>query len=80
MPYERYGTTSVDPSPLGESIHFSPSGRTALNRFMKSPMAEGLATWDPKIPHLRGEPTDESIELYRRYGYTELGQLACYGC
>lgn len=67
MPFERYGTKGADPSPLGQPITFSPSGRTALNRFMKSPMAEGLATWDPKVPHLRGEPTKDLIELYRRY-------------
>lgn len=67
MPYERYGTELVDPSPLGRPLDLSPSGRRVLNRFMKSSMAESLATWDPKVPHLRGVPTDESIELYRRY-------------
>lgn len=66
MPFERYGSEIVDPSLLGQPIDFYPSGRRAQNRFMKSPMAESLATWDPRVPHLRGEPTDESIELYRR--------------
>ncbi|KAL6799715.1 FMN-linked oxidoreductase [Trichoderma sp. SZMC 28012] len=75
MPYERYGTKGADPSPLGQPITFSPSGRTALNRFMKSPMAEGLATWDPKVPHLRGEPTKDLIELYRRWGEGGWGMI-----
>ncbi|KAM0453566.1 hypothetical protein ACHAPV_008900 [Trichoderma viride] len=75
MPYERYGTELVDPAPLGRSLDLYPSGRRVLNRFMKSSMAESLATWDPKVPHLRGVPTDESIELYRRWGEGGWGMI-----
>jgi 2,4-dienoyl-CoA reductase-like NADH-dependent reductase (Old Yellow Enzyme family) len=66
MATPRYDAGPVDPAPLGKPLHFHNSGRTAKNRFLKSPMAENLATWSPKNITERGVPTDETIQLYRR--------------
>ncbi|KAM0247752.1 hypothetical protein ACHAQJ_009713 [Trichoderma viride] len=67
----RYGSEDVEPAALGRLLQFYPSGRTAKNRFLKGSMAEVLATWDPKNPPKRGVPTDELVELYRRWGEGE---------
>ncbi|KAF4450666.1 hypothetical protein F53441_6327 [Fusarium austroafricanum] len=64
----RYTSENVSPEPLAQELHFHRSGRVAKNRFLKSPMAESLATWDPNVVSARGLPTDETIELYRRWG------------
>ncbi|KAF5650100.1 NADH oxidase [Fusarium tjaetaba] len=64
----RYTSKDVSPEPLAQELHLFPSGRVAKNRFLKSPMAESLASWDPEIVSKRGIPTDELIELYRRWG------------
>ncbi|KAF5667353.1 transcriptional regulator [Fusarium denticulatum] len=64
----RYISKDVSPEPLAQELHLYPSGRVAKNRFLKSPMAESLASWDPEIVYKRGIPTDELIELYRRWG------------
>lgn len=62
----RYTSKDVSPEPLAQELHLYPSGRVAKNRFLKSPMAESLASWDPEIVSKRGIATDELIELYRR--------------
>ncbi|KAI7772117.1 hypothetical protein LZL87_009280 [Fusarium oxysporum] len=64
----RYTSKDVSPEPLAQELYLYPSGRVAKNRFLKSPMAESLASWDPEIISKRGIPTDELIELYRRWG------------
>ncbi|KAF4960608.1 hypothetical protein FSARC_10422 [Fusarium sarcochroum] len=64
----RYNSEDVSPEPLAQELHFHPSGRVSKNRFLKSPMAESLASWDPKVASKRGIPTEELIELYRRWG------------
>ncbi|KAG5767784.1 hypothetical protein H9Q72_004481 [Fusarium xylarioides] len=64
----RYTSKDVSPEPLAQELHLYPSGRVAKNRFLKSPMAESLVSWDPEIVSKRGIPTDELIELYRRWG------------
>ncbi|KAJ4247135.1 hypothetical protein NW762_013273 [Fusarium torreyae] len=64
----RYTSEDVSPEPLAQELRFHPSGRVAKNRFLKSPMAESLASWDPKDVSKRGIPTEELIELYRRWG------------
>ncbi|KAF4955580.1 hypothetical protein FGADI_4415 [Fusarium gaditjirri] len=64
----RYPSKDVSPEPLAQELYLHPSGRVAKNRFLKSPMAESLASWDPKTTSKRGIPTDELIELYRRWG------------
>ena len=63
-PPSRYENGVVSPEPLARELQLQPSGRTAKNRFLKSPMAEALATWDPKVKAKRGVPTDELVELY----------------
>ncbi|KAF6830264.1 NADH oxidase [Colletotrichum plurivorum] len=71
MVAERYGSSVVDPAPLAQQMQLHPSGRVVKNRFMKAPMAEGLASWSPKVPTERGIPTDELVDLYRRWGEGE---------
>ncbi|VUC30413.1 unnamed protein product [Clonostachys rosea] len=68
MAIPRYSSGDVSPLPLGRSLEFPASGRVAKNRFLKSPMAETLATWSPRHVYERGIPTDELVELYRRWG------------
>ncbi|CAG9955414.1 unnamed protein product [Clonostachys rosea f. rosea IK726] len=68
MAVPRYSSGDVSPVPLGRNLEFPVSGRIAKNRFLKSPMAEVLATWSPKHVYERGIPTDELVELYRRWG------------
>lgn len=62
----RYGNEVVSPEPLAQKLQLQPSGRIVKNRFLKSPMAEALATWSPKVKEERGVPTDESVQLYGR--------------
>lgn len=76
MASPRYSSGDVSPEPLAQELSFHPSGRIAKNRFMKSPMAEKLATWSPKTPEDRGIPTKESIELYKRYVNTKKCMIA----
>ncbi|KAJ5611404.1 hypothetical protein N7510_008123 [Penicillium lagena] len=64
----RYGTSTGDIGPLAQSVRFQSSGQVAKNRFMKSAMAELMATWSPHKMEERGIPTQELIELYRRWG------------
>lgn len=72
----RINGDEVDVSILGESITFPFSGRTATNRFLKAPMTERLCYWPEdhmEHPEGRGVPTEEYIELYRRWGEGQLG-------
>ncbi|KAL6408964.1 nadh oxidase [Ilyonectria robusta] len=64
MSSQRYTSDPVSTEPLAQPLQFQPSGRIAKNRFLKSPMAEALATWSPRVPSERGIPTDELAELY----------------
>ncbi|QIW96259.1 hypothetical protein AMS68_001777 [Peltaster fructicola] len=63
----RYASEEVDASPLAQPLHFEFSGRTAPNRFLKAAMSERIASWDDKDLSKRGIPTQESINLYRRW-------------
>lgn len=67
-PSARYESDNVDPAPLGRPLDFAFSGRTAPNRFMKAAMTERIASWDPKTPEVRGVPSKELINLYKRWG------------
>ncbi|KAL6900525.1 NADH oxidase [Trichoderma evansii] len=58
----------VDVAPLGQPLTFEFSGKTAKNRFLKSSMSEQLSSWDEKEPSKRGIPSNELINLYRRWG------------
>ncbi|SPO01893.1 related to NADH oxidase [Cephalotrichum gorgonifer] len=64
----RYDSGDVSPEPLAQPLQFLSSGRTAKNRFCKSPMGEVLATWNPKNFSEGGVPTKQLIDLYRRWG------------
>lgn len=62
--YEYSGESDV--SRLAQSLTFERAFKTALNRLLKSAMAEGLSTWDATDLEARGIPTKEFIELYLR--------------
>ncbi|KAJ8131719.1 hypothetical protein O1611_g1903 [Lasiodiplodia mahajangana] len=68
MAPNRIFAPDVDPSPLGQPLHFHYSGRTAPNRFLKAAMTEKLASWDPEDIEKRGVPSKELINVYRRWG------------
>ncbi|KAI5458975.1 hypothetical protein BGZ63DRAFT_406294 [Mariannaea sp. PMI_226] len=71
FPRYQFGAEPANAGPLAQPLTFRRSGRVAKNRLYKSPMAEGLASWSPKIPSERGVPTEELIELYKRWGEGE---------
>ncbi|KAI9708895.1 MAG: hypothetical protein M1812_007858 [Candelaria pacifica] len=71
----RYESDNVDPSPLGEPLHFEFSGKTAPNRFMKAAMTERISSWDPKNFQARGVPTKNLINVYRRWGEGSFGVI-----
>jgi 2,4-dienoyl-CoA reductase-like NADH-dependent reductase (Old Yellow Enzyme family) len=75
MTEARYESESSDASPLAAPLKFEFSGRTAKNRFLKAAMTERLSTWDPKDFKKRGIPTDNLINVYRRWGEGEFGQI-----
>ncbi|TDZ18632.1 NADH-dependent flavin oxidoreductase nadA [Colletotrichum orbiculare MAFF 240422] len=68
MPPKRFPAQSVDPSPLGQPLHFEFSGRTAPSRFLKAAMSEQLSSWDATNLAKRGVPSHELIEVYRKWG------------
>ena len=74
-PPVRYPSEGLDPSPLGKSLKFEFSGKTAPNRFMKAAMTERISTWDPKNLETRGIPTKELINVYKRWGEGEYGVI-----
>ncbi|KAI0548675.1 NADH:flavin oxidoreductase/NADH oxidase [Xylaria curta] len=75
MAPKRYPGPDVDPSPLGQPLHFDFSGKTAPNRFLKGAMSERLASWDPKDAQKCGIPSKELINAYRRWGEGGLGLI-----
>ncbi|KAK8023725.1 hypothetical protein PG993_011791 [Apiospora rasikravindrae] len=64
----RIASEKVDVSPLAQPLHFEFSGKTAPNRFLKGAMTERLSTWDPADKPKRGVPTEQLINVYRRWG------------
>lgn len=72
---ERYQSDSSDASPLGRPIKFEFSGREAKNRFLKGAMTERMSSWDPKDFKARGIPSKELINVYKRWGEGEFGQI-----
>jgi len=75
MAPKRISAPDVDPSPLGQPLHFDYSGKTAPNRFLKGAMTERLSSWDPKDLKKRGVPSKELINVYRRWGEGGLGLI-----
>ncbi|KAH7133932.1 hypothetical protein EDB81DRAFT_887740 [Dactylonectria macrodidyma] len=71
----RYTSVNTEAEPLGRSLPFELSGQTAKNRFLKSAMAECLASWSSTDPTLVGVPTDEYINLYKKYGENNWGLI-----
>lgn len=70
---QRYQSKDVSPAPLGQSLTFEFSGRTASNRFLKGSMTERISSFDPTNPSKSGIPTPELINLYRRWGEASIG-------
>ena len=64
----RYQSENADPAPLGKPLHFEFANRTAPNRFLKAAMTERLSSWDPKVFEKRGVPSENLINVYRRWG------------
>jgi 2,4-dienoyl-CoA reductase-like NADH-dependent reductase (Old Yellow Enzyme family) len=65
----------VDASPLGKPLHFEFANKTAPNRFLKAAMTERLSTWDAKDLSKRGIPTENLINVYKRWGEGALGLI-----
>ncbi|KAI2463912.1 NADH:flavin oxidoreductase/NADH oxidase [Annulohypoxylon bovei var. microspora] len=68
MSPKRFPGEDVSPEPLGRPLTFEFSGRTAANRFLKASTTERVSTWDPKELPRRGVPTEELINVYKRWG------------
>lgn len=64
----RYPSSGGSVSALGESLHFAFSNKTAPNRFLKAAMTERLSSWDANDFPKRGIPSNELINVYRRWG------------
>ena len=71
----RYESDGVSPAPLGQPLHFDFSGKTAKNRFMKAAMTERLSSWDPANLSACGVPSEELINVYRRWGEGGFGVI-----
>lgn len=71
----RYESDTKDASPLGKPLKFEFSGRTAPNRFLKGAMTERLSSWDPKDLTKRGIPSDNLVNVYKRWGEGGFGQI-----
>lgn len=71
----RYHSEDVDPAPLGKPLHFEFAGRTAPNRFLKAAMTERLSSWDAKVFQKRGIPSEQLINVYRRWGEGGFGVI-----
>lgn len=72
---QRYQSDSSDASPLGKPLKFEFSGRTAKNRFLKAAMTERLSSWDPNDFEKRGIPSQELVNVYKRWGEGGFGQI-----
>jgi 2,4-dienoyl-CoA reductase-like NADH-dependent reductase (Old Yellow Enzyme family) len=75
MSPSHYQSDSSDASPLGKPLKFEFSGRTAKNRFLKAAMTEYLSSWDPKEFSKRGVPSENLINVYKRWGEGGYGQI-----
>lgn len=73
MPSPRFESADVDASPLGQPLHFEFSGRDAPNRFLKGAMTERLSSWDAENLPARGVPSEQLVNVYKRWGEGEIG-------
>ncbi|CAF9903006.1 MAG: hypothetical protein HETSPECPRED_000085 [Heterodermia speciosa] len=74
-PAQRYESDNVDAAPLGKPLRFEFSGQTAPNRFLKGAMTERISSWDPNNLEARGIPSDNLINVYKRWGEGQLGTI-----
>lgn len=72
---DRYDSENVDAAPLGKPLHFEFANRTAPNRFLKAAMTERLSSWDPENFEKRGIPSDNLINVYKRWGEGQFGVI-----
>ena len=72
---DRIPSETDDASKLGEPLHFQFSGKTAPNRFLKGAMTERLSSWDAKDLPKRGIPSENLINVYRRWGEGGIGHI-----
>lgn len=73
MPSQRYASPDVDSSPLGQPLHFEFANRDAPNRFLKGAMTERLSSWDAENLPARGVPSENLVNVYKRWGEGEIG-------
>ncbi|CZR45042.1 uncharacterized protein FPRO_15783 [Fusarium proliferatum ET1] len=66
---------TCDVSALAKPLEFNFSRRVAKNRFMKSAMAESLATWSADEPEHIGIATEQYANLYKRFGEGDWGVI-----
>ncbi|KAE8151586.1 hypothetical protein BDV25DRAFT_128661 [Aspergillus avenaceus] len=64
-----------DLSLLGCELEFPFSGKAAPNRFLKSAISEGLASFSMAEPATRGIPSPEYINLYKHWGEGNIGLI-----
>ena len=65
----RYGSgEDISPDPLGQPLRFHFSDKTAKNRFLKATMTERLSSWEPHNLEVRGIPSQNLINVYKRWG------------
>ncbi|KAL8960071.1 MAG: hypothetical protein Q9193_003167 [Seirophora villosa] len=74
-PAARYQSDHVDASPLGKPLEFPFSGKSAPNRFLKAAMTERISSWHPQNFEARGIPSENLINVYRRWGEGQLGTI-----
>lgn len=74
-PAARYDSDNVDPAPLGKPLQFPFSGRSATNRFLKGAMTERISSWDPTDLAARGVPSENLVNVYRRWGEGGIGLI-----
>ncbi|KAJ5186105.1 Aldolase-type TIM barrel [Penicillium cf. griseofulvum] len=71
----RFPSENVDVSPLGAPLEFEFSQRKASNRFLKAALTERMASWSPTDLSARGIPSQNLINLYRRWGEGQFGLI-----
>ena len=74
-PEIRYMSTNVSPDPIGETLTFEFSGKTAPNRFCKAATTERLSSWHPQVLAARGIPSPRCVNLYRTWGKGRIGLI-----
>ncbi|KAJ5490668.1 hypothetical protein N7453_011493, partial [Penicillium expansum] len=66
---------NVDVSSLGAPLQYEFSQRKASNRFLKAALTERMASWSRTDLSARGIPSQNPINLYRRWGEGQFGLI-----